>query len=203
MLVLLSAYGFLHFAIKTLSFENTDDAVYTSWVYNPLIGAFVLTAVLGLIATGLLLFRRWRPVTRSVMVGTVAAFAVVSMPIAGHMVSQRRHIAPALLRAVERLPDPPGTTEVGSASLSTDHDALEVLQEPQASRSWRTPSGSKADGCAAVASAVGRDPGWLPSAGGCGYVRSAGLMDIYLEVTIGSAGGNDWVVLASAVPHDQ
>jgi uncharacterized membrane protein YhaH (DUF805 family) len=200
-LLVVSAYGFLHFAIKTISFENTNDAVYTAWVYQPYIAAFGLTSALGVVVCVLLVMRRWRPVTRTSMLASVAVFAVVSILFFGHSSSARRQITPALLRAVQQVPAPPGATEVGAASVSTDRDEMEVLQEPQASRTWRTATGSKADACAGIRAQVGGDRRWHRSPGACGYSRGSGMVDVFLDAALEGPDFRHWLVTVSAAPR--
>jgi hypothetical protein len=56
--------------------ETTQGADYTAWVYRPLVGAFALSFVAGVVTMIVLRMRRWKQRTRNVLFAVFAAFSL-------------------------------------------------------------------------------------------------------------------------------
>jgi hypothetical protein len=184
--------------------ETTQGGDYTAWVYGPLVGAFALSVVAGVVTMIVLGMRRWRQRTRNVLFALFASFSL-AIAIHGQLESvARRHIAPHLLAAVDAFQTPAGATSSGSATLELNdgHPASDVLAEPSASRSWQLPTDSAAVACAAVAHMVAGEPGWRPRVGQfyCEFDRRQGR--VFVRIEDNQAGSKADRIDVSAWPTD-
>jgi hypothetical protein len=160
-----------------LNFGSGDVDYYEAWVAKPVFEGYGWATVVSFATIIVLLFRRWSPRTRTV-ISTISTAAAVVLGLLGFHESQaRRHIGPALVRAIGALAAPPGGTPLGPTQLSVGGGY------PIADRSWRLPIASQDAACTAARHMVEGQPGW-ESTGLCGYQRVHGRV----VVTIGFDG---------------
>jgi hypothetical protein len=152
---------------QAMNFGTGDDDYYTRWVAKPVFEGYAWAAVISLATIIVLLFRRWGRRTRTV-VSTLSTVAAVVLGLLGFHESQaRRHIGPALVRAIGALAAPPGVIPLGPTQLSVGGGYSE------ADRSWRLPIPSQEAACTAARHMVEGQPGW-ESTGECTYQRAHG-----------------------------
>ena len=162
---------------QAMNFGTGDADYYTRWVAKPVFEGYAWAAVISLATIIVLLFRRWSRRTR-IVISTISTVAAVVLGLLGFHESQaRRHIGPALVRAIGALAAPPGGTPLGPTQLSVGGGYTD------ADRSWRLPIASQDAACTAARHMVERQPGW-ESTGECGYQRVQGRV----VVTIGFDG---------------
>ena len=188
--------------LRTIHFESTSEAVYTAWVYNPIVAGFALPALLAWMCSGVLLFSRWSTRTRVVIITVVGLAAVVGPVLGLHEYDARRHIGTTLTRAVSALPTPAGGTELPRPPLVDNSETFGDLPEPQAQRLWRLPGRSRADVCSAIQDEYAAGGGWQPVPGECGVIRNYDRYYVEVTPTLDPAGPNEWVILAVAAPRD-
>jgi hypothetical protein len=92
------------------------------------------------------------------VISTISTGAAVVCGLLGFHESQaRRHLGPALVRAVAAVPAPPGGTPLGPTRLN-------LIDVQTADRTWRLPIASQNAACAATRHMVEGQTGW-PSVG--------------------------------------
>lgn len=149
-----------------LNFGSGDVDYYEAWVAKPVFEGYAWATAVSCATIIVLLFRRWGTRTRTV-ISTVSTVTAVVLGLLGFHESQaRRHLGPALVRAVAAIPAPPGATPLGPARLSVGGGF------PTADRSWRLAIASQDAACTAIRHMVQGQPGWEP--GACGYQRAHG-----------------------------
>jgi hypothetical protein len=152
---------------QAMNFGTGDADYYTRWVAKPVFEGYAWAAVISLATIIVLLFRRWGRRARPV-VSTISTVAAVVLGLLGFHESQaRRHIGPALGRAIGALAAPPGGTPLGPTQLSVGGGF------PTADRVWRLAIANQDAACTAARHMVEAEPGWAPT-GECGYQRAHG-----------------------------
>jgi hypothetical protein len=205
LILTLTAGGLLLPALAmTIQLGTSSDEQYTGWVGAPRAEAYSLAVVVSLATFGLLCFRRWRPRTRNVIFALCALFGVACGSWGIHESAARRHIGPALVAAVNKLPRPPAATSLGPVALESDGGApyLSELGEPTASRSWALPTDSAAAACVAVNKMLASESGWQPQGAAflCEFTRRQGR--VVVRITDNELGSKADRIDIFAYPDD-
>jgi hypothetical protein len=176
----LAAATFCYRSLEQATDFGTGDAdYYARWVAKPVFEGYAWAIVVSFATIIVLLFRRWSPRTRTVISTISTAAAVVCGLLGFHESQSRRHIGPALVRAVAAIEAPPGGNPLGPTRLSAPDD-------PTADRSWRLAIASQDAACTATRDMVAGQPGW-ESTGLCGYRRTHGR--VVLTIGFDGPGG--------------
>jgi|SRR5450432_3284451 len=88
---------------QAMNIDTGDSDYYTRWVAKPVFAGYGWAWVVSSATIIVLLFRRWSRRTRTV-ISTISTAAAVVLGVLGFHESQaRRHLGPALVRALELL----------------------------------------------------------------------------------------------------
>lgn len=184
--------------LRQVYFEPTDDALYTAWVYRPLIPAAIvgfLVLVAAVILIGLARGPGRRPIPVTIAALVAAGLAVGIGVHASHVRLGGSH---DVLTAARSIPVPADAQQVAPAALLPRHPFPDVVSPPEAVVRWVPAAGR--DACADVRRVAATASGWRPT-GACSYVRQLRGMSLFLGETFFPGSDARGVQVTVTVAH--